>query len=154
MDNKLIAYNSKAGRVMLVLLDLALLIAAILSVQPFDAHIIVTVLLTVAFIGVAIITVRILSETSPIAFTCDEEGIVIHRAGVETVIPFSEITEVFMNEADNGGGFFDAILLCGDKRYVMNYLIKDRAAVSDKFYNILEAHKVNISVREISDGGD
>jgi hypothetical protein len=154
MDNKLIAYNSKAGRVMLVVLDLALLIAAILSVQPFDAHIVVTVLLTAAFIGVAIITVRILSDISPIAFTCDEEGVVIHKAGEETVIPFSEITEVFMNEADNGGGFFDAILLCGDKRYVMNYLIKDRAAVSDKFHKILEAHKINISVREVSEGGD
>ena len=101
-----------------------------------------------------VITVRILSDTSPIAFTCDEEGIVIHRAGAETTIPFSEITEVFMNEADNGGGFFDAILLCGDKRYVMNCLIKNRAAVSDKFCKILEAHKINIAVREVSDGGD
>ena len=63
MDNKLTAYNSKVGRVMLVVLDLALLIAAILSVKPFDAHIIVTVLLTAAFIGVAVITVRILAMT-------------------------------------------------------------------------------------------
>jgi hypothetical protein len=36
----------------------------------------------------------------------------------------------------------------------MNCLIKDRAAVSDKFHKILEAHKINISVREVSEGGD
>lgn len=154
MDTRLVAYNSKALRWALVLCDVVLLVFITLFICFFRSDVWITVVLALAFVGVTIITVRFLLDRSPIAFECDEENLTLYRNKTKTVIPFSEIVRVSINEMDNLGGSFDAAVYTINKRYAIHKLIKNRYVINKQFIKILEDRKIEISLREIPDGGD
>ncbi len=154
MDKKLIAYNSKALRVVFVICDVIMLAFTILSIWPLRAGALITVLLAFGFVGMTIVTIRFLLDKSSIAFECDEENLVLYRNDKKTNIPLSEIIEVSINEMDNFGGSFDATIHTLNKKYVMHMLIKNRNEVYEQFIEVLKGKGIKIRLREVSIGGD
>ena len=152
MYSKLVAYNSRALRVVLVVGDVAMLAFVILSIWPLNAGALITVLLALGFASMTIVTVRFLLEKSPVAFECDGENLVLYKNDKKTNIPLSEIIEVSINEMDNFGGSFDATVYTLNKRYGMHMLIKNRGAVYEQFIKILNEKGIKIRLREISFG--
>lgn len=154
MDKKLIAYNSKALRLVFIICDVIMLAFTILSIWPLRAGALITVLLAFVFISMVIVTVRFLIDKSPIAFECDGENLILYKNNKTTVIALSEIAQVSINEMDNMWGSFDATIHTLDKKYIMHMLIKSRNAVHEQFIEILKKKGIKIRLREVSIGGD